>query len=257
MLRTAGLGCLLVLIFPIHFKPKSIFVPARVAAGMPPDLSADLTGHFNFNPRRLPAYHYRNWFPIREIRSFLKDRMRDLSPSQVRALAQHLVNLSRYYQFDPAFILSVMGVESSFNHRAVSPVGAVGLMQLMPATASLVLCDSRLPFRRSLLQRLRDSRFRNKEGRLVLSRRWLMDPFVNLTLGVAYLASLRERFQGRPLFYLMTAYNVGPARLAELVSQKHLKWVRCNPYVDAIRRNIFELKRKTPGYRGRKYSKLL
>lgn len=232
----------LLLAFGISLRPEP--TPVRALADVPPDLSADLTGRFLFSARRLPAYRYHHWFPIREIRAFLKARMRDVSPSQIPILAQHLVNLSRYYQVDPAFILSVIDVESSFRLRAVSSAGAVGLMQLMPATAGLMLRDSRLPFRRALLEKLRHSRVRSPDGQLVLSHRWLMDPFVNLTLGVAYLASLRKRYHGHPFSYLVTAYNVGPARLEELVSQNHLKWVKCNPYVDAVSRRFSELKRR-------------
>lgn len=47
-----------------------------------------------------------------------------------------IVNTALKYNLEPAFIKAVIHVESAFDHLAVSKAGAMGLMQLMPATAA-------------------------------------------------------------------------------------------------------------------------
>ena len=73
------------------------------------------------------------------------------------------MGVCRQHHFDPAFILSLIQVESSFRIKARSSVGAIGLMQLMPATALNVARDRRIRF---------------------AGERALTDPYLNLTLGV-------------------------------------------------------------------------
>ncbi len=88
-------------------------------------------------------------------------------------------------------VLALTRQESAFDASATSGAGALGLMQLMPATASQIAKDLNLPFSR---------------GRLTT------DIAYNLTLGRAYLDSLIDDFSGSYVL-AVAAYNAGPARV--------------------------------------------
>lgn len=91
---------------------------------------------------------------------------------------------------DPTLSLSIARRESEFNETIGSPVGALGLMQVMPATAQEVAGNLGLPY---------------AKGRLTNDWQY------NATLGAAYLAYLEEEF-GRSPVMIAAGYNAGPSR---------------------------------------------
>jgi soluble lytic murein transglycosylase len=91
---------------------------------------------------------------------------------------------------EPALLLAVARQESQFDPGAVSPAGARGLMQLMPATARAVARELEIAFRPHAL---------------------LAEPAYNLRLGARYLGRQLDNF-GEPALAL-AAYNAGPGRV--------------------------------------------
>ena len=61
---------------------------------------------------------------------------RRLAPSDAQKIASIIISYSRKYGLDARLVMAVIAVESNFNQNAVSPVGAMGLGQLMPGTAN-------------------------------------------------------------------------------------------------------------------------
>lgn len=88
---------------------------------------------------------------------------------------------------DPALVKAVMAVESGFNASAVSPKGAIGLMQVIPDTGTRfgIAADKR----RTVEQKL-------------------ADPKLNIAAGVRYLRFLMELFPNN-LELVLAAYNAG------------------------------------------------
>jgi len=96
------------------------------------------------------------------------------------------------YKLDPALIYGIIRQESAFMEDARSAVGALGLMQLMPATGRQTA--------RSLNIRYGGSRALLKSDQ-------------NIRLGSAYLNHLMTRFSGSPVL-AAAAYNAGPHRVS-------------------------------------------
>ncbi len=103
---------------------------------------------------------------------------------------------------DPFLVAGLIHQESVFMHDAISPAGAVGLMQIMPATGKRVAEKIGLEdFRVSLLQ----------------------EPEVNISIGTAYLEGLASRYE-RDWPKVFAAYNAGPGAVA--------RWTTLMPLAD-------------------------
>jgi soluble lytic murein transglycosylase-like protein len=174
------------------------------------------------------VYHLMSESRVNEIFS---DRL-DLFPqSQIPRLSRHFLYLCKEYRLDPAFVLSLIEVESGFHVKAVSSVRALGLMQVMLPTANFVV--KKLGVRFSGQENFQGSRIR----KTTITPKMLVDPFINLSIGISYLAWLRDYYRGSS-YYILAAYNLGPARLDELRAQKSFRPTGTKKYYEAIRKNV-------------------
>tara|TARA_R110000782_G_scaffold16338_10_gene46949 strand:+ start:306 stop:2300 length:1995 start_codon:yes stop_codon:yes gene_type:complete len=94
-------------------------------------------------------------------------------------------------RISPTWAYGIARSESLFMHDVRSHAGAIGLMQLMPATGRDVAREIKLPF---------------------AGLATLVDPESNIRLGTTYLAQMAERFDGNPVL-ATAAYNAGPHRV--------------------------------------------
>ena len=110
----------------------------------------------------------------------------DISP-RYKSVRGHLRKAADHTGVDYDLLKAVIAVESGFDAQAISPKGAVGLMQLMPATAQ---------------------RFGVEASRQRSVQQQLADPAVNVPAGARYLNHLMGLFPGR-LDLVLAAYNAG------------------------------------------------
>jgi soluble lytic murein transglycosylase len=115
-----------------------------------------------------------------------------LLPGEISRVSVAIAAESSRADLPLELVLAVIQVESSGYNFAVSPVGAMGLMQLMPATAEGVA---------------------RRIGLRWVGSPMLFDPVSNVQLGVLYLRELVDRYGS--LTTALAAYNWGPTRIAE------------------------------------------
>ena len=116
------------------------------------------------------------------------------------------------HDVDPALVLATIRMESAFRPRARSSAGALGLMQVMPATGR---------------------RIARAAGVKYAGKSTLLDPRKNIRLGAAYLRRVLDRLQDHPAL-ASAAYNAGPHRSerwhAAAAEMEPDLWVEFIPY---------------------------
>ena len=106
-------------------------------------------------------------------------------------LLDYYTGMSKQTGVSLSFLYAISRQESALNPSAVSPAGAKGMMQLMPATASLVAKKYRIPY---------------------TSQDQLLDPKINISLGAHYLMKLLGEYNNNRVLAAV-AYNAGPHRV--------------------------------------------
>ena len=120
-----------------------------------------------------------------------------LPERQQRRLAMAIVREARRNGVDPMLVVAVIQCESSFNNYAVSHVGAMGLMQVMPDTGTYLA---------------------DKAGFKLQRATNLFDSELNVELGTAYLAELISRFGS--VEKALVAYNAGPTLARKILAKR-------------------------------------
>lgn len=115
------------------------------------------------------------------------DALEDLEAANRALIERRLRKIAREVGIAPRLALSMAKVESRFDHKAVSPKGAIGVLQVMPNMA-----------------------WEEYE----VSAEKLFDPDVNIRIGLTFMKSLLRRFDHN-LDLSLAAYNAGAAKVVE------------------------------------------
>lgn len=143
-----------------------------------------------------------------------------------KAYKESVEKYAEKFGISPELVWSIMFAESRFFSEALSPVGARGLMQIMPYTAD------------QLSQLL---------GEEPVDQNQLLNPDTNVKLGSRYLARLAKKFSNQvPL--IAASYNAGPHRVYAWINSfgnldmdefiEHIPFVETRNYVKKVVRNF-------------------
>ncbi|MBI5562095.1 MAG: lytic transglycosylase domain-containing protein [Deltaproteobacteria bacterium] len=158
------------------------------------------------------------------VRGVLGSHSTGLGAAEENALARFIIDESEVSKIDPLFVLALMKTESGFYNRSKSSKGAVGLMQLLPSTGEEVAGRLRL-------------RWRGTDT--------LLDPYVNVKMGVYYFTSLKRRYN-QDTRITLAAYNAGPTNISGRIRSGEDIGAG---FADRVFKHYNELKEGAEGYK--------
>ena len=125
---------------------------------------------------------------------------------------------SNEYRLSPSLVASIINVESNYNSKAISSVGAIGLMQIMPSTAKW----------------------------LTGTEQNLLEPETNIKIGCMYLNYLKTHFLN--LKCILAAYNAGPNKVLIWLKDEEFSkdginliktpYIETNNYIVKVQNNL-------------------
>lgn len=160
---------------------------------------------------------------LQSIEQEFQSNLRKKNKPQAKKLAKQVYDLSKAYSISPSLILSVIKAESSFQFHAQSHKNAFGLMQIQPGTAEFI------------------SKKYNLKG--YKTKKDLLNPSINLSLGVAYIHYLRNRFSNSVKY--VAAYNMGPNAVAQQMTNGTFRLGKLEKYVSEIHDSVETLRFKS------------
>jgi soluble lytic murein transglycosylase-like protein len=172
------------------FLSLALFAPTLALTHTPQQVSLDAiqVSHRNAAAERIRPRE------LVKINAILRSQRPGLAESESWRLSEVIFQESSKRHLDPLLVTALIQVESGFNAGAVSPVGARGMMQIMPETGKFLAHAL-----------AREYGFKAA----AFTPESLDEPVFNLRLGIYYLHDLKKQFEKIGL--ALTAYNCGPA----------------------------------------------
>ncbi len=185
----------------------------------------------------LGDYHRSLLLVLRNYERYLEGEVR-ATPADLWLLAypqgywDSILAYSRKYGQDPYFIAAIIREESQFHAEALSPAGARGVMQVMPATGEWIAQTIKLPS---------------------FDRSRLFESDTAINLGTWYISHLMKKFRNDPLL-VAAAYNAGPEAVAGWMDKngrsrdrdefvESIPYAETRGYVKKVLRNYSEYRR--------------